>query len=141
MPYLLLEGGLALHLLAGEGLLGALLGLSLGLALGLGVLQPLLLLLVVLDPLPQFLLLHPLEHGVVALVVPQLAGVQMDHVRAHVVQERLKERVKNSNCTNNIIIMKSLVFSTILLALDLMLGLLDIIILLLLGFNLSILIA
>ena len=81
MPYLLLEGGLALHLLAGEGLLGALLGLSLGLALGLGVLQPLLLLLVVLDPLPQFLLLHPLEHGVVALVVPQLALVNVETLK------------------------------------------------------------
>ncbi len=40
-------------------------------------------------PFSSFLLLHLLEHGVVALVVPELALVQMYDVRAHVVQETL----------------------------------------------------
>jgi hypothetical protein len=40
-------------------------------------------------PFSSFLLLHLLEHGVVALVVPELALVQVDDVSAHVVQETL----------------------------------------------------
>jgi hypothetical protein len=40
-------------------------------------------------PFSSFLLLHLLEHGVVALVVPELALVQVDNISAHVVQETL----------------------------------------------------
>ncbi len=40
-------------------------------------------------PFSSFLLLHLLEHGVVALVVPELALIQVNDVSAYVVQETL----------------------------------------------------
>jgi hypothetical protein len=51
----------------------------------------------VILPFSSFLLLHLLEHGVVALVVPQLALVQVDYVSTHVVQETLVV----GHCTTN----------------------------------------
>ena len=40
-------------------------------------------------PFSPLLELHLLEHGIVPLVVPELALVQVDDVRAHIVQKAL----------------------------------------------------
>ena len=76
-------------MLPGEGLLLFGLGLLLRLAGRLQLFQPFLLLLILLDPFSPLLELHLLEHGIVPLVVPELALVQVDDVRAHIVQKAL----------------------------------------------------